>query len=278
MRNFDAHRRAFALLVVLAGAALASGCATVETGSRPGAVPEIAHGVLQGYLPREALPDSLALLPAPPAPGSAAFALDEAVAVRNVALRGSARWTLAASDADLGFPHAAGTFSCALGAPVTEKDTPRLYVLLRRTLTDAGLSTYRAKNNYARARPFMSNGEAICTPERRAALEKDGSYPSGHTAIGWAWALVLAEIAPERTDAIVARGRAFGESRNACNVHWHSDVVEGRFMGAATVARLHAVPAFRADVEAAKAELASVRARGLAPVRDCAAEAAALER
>ncbi len=34
--------------------------------------------------------------------------------------------------------------------------------------------------------------------------------------------------------------------------------------------------AFRADLEAAKAELAAVRGKGLKPQRDCAAEAAAL--
>ena len=105
---------------------------------------------------------------------------------------------------------------------------------------------------------------------------KDGSYPSGHTAIGWAWALILCEIDPERADAILARGRAFGESRNICNVHWHSDVVEGRFMGAAAVARLHVDRAFRAEIEAAKAEFAAVRAKGLKPTRDCQAEADAL--
>jgi len=70
-------------------------------------------------------------------------------------------------------------------------------------------------------------------------LEKDGSYPSGHSAVGWAWALILSEISPAQTDAILARGRVFGESRNVCNVHWHSDVVQGRSMGASTVARLH---------------------------------------
>jgi hypothetical protein len=53
-------------------------------------------------------------------------------------------------------------------------------------------------------------------------------------------------------------------------------VAEGRFMGAATVARLHADPAFRAEMEAAKAELAAVRAKGLKPTRDCQAEADAL--
>ena len=73
-----------------------------------------------------------------------------------------------------------------------------------------------------------------------------------------------------------AGGRAFSESRVICNVHWHSDVVEGRLMGAATVARLHGDPAFRAELEASKAELAAVRARGLKPTRDCQAEAEAL--
>ena len=216
------------------------------------------------------------LIPPPPAQGSAAYALDEEVSQKALALRDTPRWDLAAKDADLSFPEAAGTFSCALGVPITEKDTPHLYMLLRRTLADAGLSTYTAKNKYQRKRPFMVNNEPTCTPEDEAGLRKDGSYPSGHTAIGWAWALILCEIAPDRCDAILARGRAFGKSRNVCNVHWHSDVVEGRFMGAAAVARLHADPAFRAEIEAAKAEFAAVRAKGLKPTRDCQAEADAL--
>lgn len=72
------------------------------------------------------------------------------------------------------------------------------------------------------------------------------------------------------------RGRSFGESRLVCNVHWQSDILEGRFMGAATVARLHANADFREDIEIARAELAAVRAKGLPPGRDCAAEADAL--
>lgn len=122
----------------------------------------------------------------------------------------------------------------------------------------------------------MARNEPMCTPAEQAAIEKDGSYPSGHTAVGWTWALVLSEIAPERTGAILARGVAYGESRSVCNVHWHSDVVQGRVIGAGVAARLHAEPAFRADLEAAKRELAAVRAQGAKPSRDCAVEAAAL--
>jgi len=116
----------------------------------------------------------------------------------------------------------------------------------------------------------------LCTPSEATKLEKDGSYPSGHTAVGWGWALVLSEISPEQTNAIVARGLAFGESRNACNAHWHSDVVQGKTVAAATLARLHSDATFRADLAAARAELLAVRSKSLKPTRDCAAEAAAL--
>ena len=147
---------------------------------------------------------------------------------------------------------------------------------MRRSVSDIGLSTYTAKNYYQRKRPFQQNGEPMGVPEARDALEKDPSYPSGHTAIGWGFALLLTEISPDRADDLLARGRAYGESRIVVNHHWFSDVVWGRFMGAATVARLHADPTFRADLEAARAEVAAVRAKGLPPARDCEAEAAAL--
>ncbi len=69
-----------------------------------GGAPEISPGVLKGYLPKEAVPDSAALLPPPPAMGSAAEALDQEIARENLTLRGTARWKLASMDADLVFP------------------------------------------------------------------------------------------------------------------------------------------------------------------------------
>jgi acid phosphatase (class A) len=253
---------------------LMAGCASFEKESNLEPVPEIKPGI--GYLPTEALPNSLALLPPPPAEGSTSLALDEDVSRNSLTLRGTPRWDLATEDANQKFPRAAGAFSCALNAPITEQDTPHLYILLHRTLADAHESTKTAKNHYKRARPFIINKEPTCTPDEETHLMKSGSYPSGHTAIGWAWALILSEVAPEQTDAILSRGRAFGQSRVICNAHWQSDVIEGRSVGAAAVARLHSDPVFRAAIEAAKAELATVRAKGLIPLRDCEAEAKAL--
>ena len=276
MTSYTRSKTLGRLLLVLVCIVIATGCASVDKPGQPAAVPEIRPGVLAGYLATASLPDSLSLLPPPPAAGSAALALDEEVHRASVAMRGTPRWQVATQDADLTFPRAAGTFSCTLNAPITEQETPRLYTLLRRIRTDASAATNKAKDAYKRVRPFVVHQEPTCSPEDEKSLSQNGSYPSGHTTIGWTWALVLSEIAPAQTDAILARGRAFGQSRLICNVHWQSDVMEGYLTGAATVARLHADPGFRADVEAATAELAAVRSKGLKPTRDCKAEAEAL--
>jgi len=287
-RNIVARSQAFILLFALMCAAVvsASGGRTdpqqpAQNPSQPAPVPELipGSGYLIGYIPdpRNNLPNSFRLLLAPPAAGSGAQAFDDDVAKRSFAMRGTPRWTQAISDAKLTFPHQGETYSCSIDAPVNAADTPFLYQLLHRVLSDAGESTYAAKNKYNRPRPFLSNKQPICTPEDYDALAKEGSYPSGHTAVGWAQALILAEIVPDRQDAILKRGLSFGESRNVCNAHWFSDVLNGRIMGAATVARLHAVPDFVSDLSRAKVEIAAARAKGLKPSRDCAAEAAALD-
>jgi acid phosphatase (class A) len=254
---------------------LATGCSSVPVPpASPAEVAEIRPGVLAGYLPRKDLPNSLTLLPQPPAAGSAVFAADEETYRATRSARGTPRWQLAAQDAVLTFPKAANAFSCTLDVPVSQEATPHLNMLLRRSLVDAGLATYAAKDKYQRTRPFVMHKEESCTPKEEAHLSKDGSYPSGHAALGWAWALILAEIAPDRADALLARGHDFGQSRVICGVHWQSDVEAGRLVGAAAVARLHADPVFRAQLAAAKAEIDIARARGVKPAPDCKTDAA----
>ena len=283
MKSTHNHRTFLSAgLIAILSLSLLTGCTTKTEAPRTklGSVsefhPELGLGALQGYLDPKDLPDSLALIPPPPLAGSAAQANDEAIARSSFALRDTPRFTLAASDFDLKIPHLVSDFSCALGAPITKEGTPYLYNLLARSFSDLAMSTYAAKNHYKRKRPFQENNEPIAVPDARDFLTKDPSYPSGHTAVGWGFGLILAEIAPDRQDELLGRGRAFGESRIVCNHHWFSDVVWGRFMGAATVARLHADATFRGDLEAAKAEVAAIRAKGLPATGDCKAESAAL--
>jgi acid phosphatase (class A) len=271
-----------ASLPTLATLALLAGCQTTPP---PPISPEVVgevragSGYLKGYLPREQQPDSLALLPAPPAAGSEAAAADLAQHRATRALRDSPRWRQANADVNLRFPAAAGVFACSLGVNISAERTPHLNMLLRRSLVDAGQATYTAKDHYKRQRPFAALGETTCEPKEEAALAKDGSYPSGHAALAWAWALILAELAPERAQALFERGHAFGQSRVVCGVHWQSDVDQGRLVGSAAVARLHADATFLAQLAEARREIAEARARNDLPAAPaCAAEAAALKR
>ena len=222
-------------------------------------IEEIHPGILAGYLSEEEYPNSLELLPPPPTNGSAAYLHDVEISEKHTSLTDTARIELAQRDAILTFPEAFDAFNIILNIPISQDKTPNLYMLLRRSLADAGLATYAAKNNYSRARPFMVNNLPELDFSSEIDLRKDGSYPSGHTAIGWAWALILTEVYPNQTDEIIERGRQFGVSRMICNVHWNTDVEAGRFIGSAAVAKLHANKQFLIDLEAAKKEVALIR-------------------
>lgn len=149
-----------------------------------------------GYIPSQALPNSLTLLSPAPDAHSATQARDDAAEAAAEAYRHGPRWSLAALDADLSFPNAAGTFACTLGVDISQETTPRLYALLQRVRADTGAATALAKDKYNRQRPFVVVGGPTCRPEDESYLRNNGSYPSGHSTTGWGWALVLAEADP----------------------------------------------------------------------------------
>lgn len=260
-------------LCCMSALVLLAGCASVE--SPPTDLPEVRPGYIAGYLQPTQLPDTVALLPAPPAEGSAAWAADQDAYKAASRLKDTPRWALAASDAELAFPHAASIFSCALDMPISKQATPHLNMLLRRVRMDSSRANDKPKDRYKRPRPYMLTREPSCTPKDEGRMKPD-AYPSGHASIGWAWALALAEIAPDRADAVLARGYAYGESRVVCRVHWKSDVEAGRVVGAATIARLHAEPVFVAQMAEARKEIAAARAAGARSPLDCEAERRAL--
>ena len=252
------------------GAAVA--CNPVRAASRcAGLAVETAGPASDAYLSPEATPDGVRILPPAPVVGSPVAMADHRVFAATRRLRGSPRWTVAASDVETGaFEH----FACALGARLTPQTAPALARLLDRAGTAGVVDP--VKQLYRQPRPYLGSTAPICQA-RTAHLAGNGDYPSGHAANGWMEALILAELAPDRASEILARGRAFGESRVVCGAHSRSAVEAGWLAGAATTAALHGSPTFRGDLEAARAEMASVRASTPAPdPAACRAEAAAL--
>lgn len=209
------------------------------------------------YYLTNARPSTAALLPPPPAVGSIAFLNDQAMYEQGRLLRNTERGKLAAEDANLSAGGVANAFSSAFGSPITEKDAPQLHKLLTNMIEDAGdLATRSAKEKYMRIRPFAFYGVSTCNTTEQDKLAKNGSYPSGHTSIGWATATVLAEINPQRQNEILKRGYELGESRVICGYHWQSDVDAARIVGSAVVATLHTNPAFQQQLQKAKDEFA----------------------
>lgn len=214
----------------------ASGCATVAAPPPPPAPVALTF-------------DGFGILTGPPAAGSPQDAADVATA------RGpwpAARLAQAAAD-DVFDPWSA--FAPVLGADFNAARYPATKKVFDQFLADVGPPIGITKAKWQRPRPFIANpAQATCIVPTEA-LRASGSYPSGHSAAGWGWGLLLAEIAPDKADALLHRGFDYGESRIVCGVHWASDVSAGRALGAAAVARMHADPGTRDLIAAAHAEM-----------------------
>jgi acid phosphatase (class A) len=264
------NRNRVALLMLLVGVPVMA--ESPAPGSPDPLQTAVRSRLTSGYLKPEAWPDSLLLLPKPPAEGSRAFNRDQELQVRAVALQSTPRFKQARTDADIFLPNATSTMACAAGREISATATPATDKMLRRTMTDFGGATAKAKSFYKRPRPFTVNNQPQCTPEWDKGLRADGSYPSGHAAIGYGWGMILSTLVPARKKQLLTRGQAFAESRRYCNVHWQSDVDAGITVAKAVFAKLMADPGFKADFAAAALEVG--QSPGGSP--SCAAETSAL--
>lgn len=207
--------------------------------------------------------NSLELLPPPPQPGSILFLNDEAQYQWGLMQRHTPRGEQAVSDARVEGPGVPNAFSEAFGIKISKETTPEIFKLVVNMREDAGdLATRAAKEHYMRVRPFAFYEKTTCNPEQQKELSTNGSYPSGHTAIGWATALVLAEINVDRQNEILKRGYEMGQSRVICGYHFQSDVDAARLVASAVVARLHANDAFMKQLEKAKKEFEGLVKKG----------------
>jgi acid phosphatase (class A) len=219
---------------------------------------------VEGYLAPAELPSITAWLPAPPAEGSPAEKadVDRFLATRPLLTRPEG----ARAHLDMAYAATAVAprFAETLGVSLDARNAPTFMRLMARVTTDiedvvAPIKISRAQGG--RVRPFVRYpGQPTCTP-LYPGIEDTGSYPSTHAALGWLWGAILAELAPDLTDRLLARGLQYGESRVICGFHYDSDIAAGRLAAAALLVRLHADPEFRADLNRARAEIEAARGR-----------------
>lgn len=183
------------------------------------------------------------------------------------------RWAMASKDADGRPADFLQDFSCSMNVELTPTVAPAIAKLAANMSSDAGRLTGSSKDHYKRERPYFIDEGPTCRPQSETGKSFD--YPSGHTIAGWAWASALAQVAPERASMVLARGRAYGESRIVCGVHNVTAVEAGRL--AATAVAMLAQPnaQYQADLAAARAEYAALQKSAPKPEpARCADEAA----
>lgn len=217
-----------------------------------------------GFLTAETMPDAAATIPPAPKEGEPRNDLDWKIFRDLRALEGSDRWKLAQSDNSYLPKDLIKDFACSVGADITAENAPTLASIFSRTTIDAGAAAEKAKQLYKRTRPYMHNPGNICI-ERSDALGRSFDYPSGHASLGWTAGLVMAQLTPGRASEVLARGRAYGESRLVCGVHNMSAVEAGRTNAAGVFAALQASPEFQGAMAKARAEVDTVRKSGAKP-------------
>ncbi|WP_339915263.1 PA-phosphatase [uncultured Brevundimonas sp.] len=211
-----------------------------------------------------------AVTPAPE-PGSAVDQADRARSQALSELEGGDRWLMAIAHAELRPPLAAQHFDCAIGTRLYSASSPVLTRLMTRLQLDIGAAAAIARERNVRSRP------AAVDPDRRVCLRLTeatrtaSSYPSAAAAVAAAYGETFAALAPDRAAAARASGHEVAFSPAVCALNWPSDVEAGEDLGREAYTAAAATPAFQADLELARAEVAVARSTGLTNP-GCAAE------
>jgi acid phosphatase (class A) len=145
-------------------------------------------------------------------------------------------------------------FADVLGPAFNQANLPKTAALFDAANHDASMIAKTGKDFFSRARPYITNPDVHPSVTLNP---KDGndSYPSGHATFGYMTAILLAQMVPEKRDAIFVRGREYGENRVVDGVHYPSDVEAGRIDGTLVAEVLMANPEFQKAFAEARAEV-----------------------
>ena len=213
-------------------------------------LPPRAAAVGQLHYLKAGKPAAATLLAPPPLPDSAEQAADmqEVKAVYS-----------ASSEADKQAAYAEKKFSVfnfagVVGAFFRESNLSKTAAFFEKVQSDAAAITDTGKDFFKRPRPYTTDPSLA-----NGKLEKSFSYPSGHSTETMTLALVLAELLPDKRDAILAHARQMGWHRVQIARHYPTDIYAGRVLALAIVKQFQKSPAFQSDFDAVKAELAAAQ-------------------
>lgn len=193
--------------------------------------------------------DAARLLPPPPDEAVTRAELSELRAITGSA--SAEHRAFAARDAKDETPD---IFNGVIGFDIAT--TPQTHKLLQMVAEEKEGDTKAAKKFFHRERPYAVDPSLkTCTPPKPGKAAT--SYPSGHATLAFSMGIVLAQVLPSKSQAILARSREYAENRLVCGVHYRSDIVAGQQFGTVLALRLMENAAFKSQMDLAMTELAN---------------------
>ena len=217
---------------------------------------------VEPYFTAEEMPDMRNWYKAPPSEDSDEFIRDVKRYYWGKAQRlNPERAAIAVRDARYGLATIIREFSVPFGLQISRQNTPEIFKLLQDALATTDSICKFPKSEYMRPRPFVVFNEKTLVPRDEPSLRLNGSYPSGHSILGWSAALLMSEINPEAADTLLARGLMYAESRVIVGAHWQSDIEAGIQAASVAYMKLHTSDRFIRQVAEARKEFAKLKGK-----------------
>jgi acid phosphatase (class A) len=188
-------------------------------------------------------------------------------------LNGTEQWDQAHADDVYLAKDVALRFESAIGVKLTPDNAKIIFHTLDKARVDmeSMLVPVKIRPPAGRTRPYVQYPDLPACDhtdaDNKHEMNKTGSYPSQHAMWGTMWALILAQLAPEHSQEILARGYQFGESRLICGFHYPSDLEAGRFLAGILFTRLQTNGTFKQDLIDSKKELEVIRGHATPEVK-----------
>lgn len=190
------------------------------------------------FLPADSV-DVAALVPPPPAVGSADFDKQMAVVLWLQRSRTPAQVEFVRKKLDV------ERFAPLLGDALVEVDGIELKHTIDSAIDEVRADYDAIKAEYNLPRPFVANEDVHPVTDARPVA----SYPSGHATRAIVYARLLAEIFPDRQETLMELARQVGYGRVIAGVHYPMDVLAGQRLGNAYADVIVNQPAFWEAVE-----------------------------
>lgn len=142
------------------------------------------------------------------------------------------------------------SYSEVLGPKFNPDAYPQTAAFFKRLEVTVNTTKNQLKDHFARPRPVDAHKGLV---KQLVPYESGYSYPSGHAARAWLYALVLGELDPADRLAFLRQAALVGYYRVLGGMHYQSDIIASRTLSEMLFAQLQADPDFTKALAVLKA-------------------------